>query len=194
MLSTVFLYSYRFPSKLTNRKPSSFEAFRAQKAMCGRECAQTRMNVCATKPESRSRMWHNSWREITGAKVDMDKRVANADAAIGKLKDGATILLVIWIVRYTGKFDCGGAEARNEESYTGKQQCRTGRFRNWIAAANASGEKMIATYVGENKLFEQLVLKGELEVELNPQGRWRNGCARVAQEFRRFSLRREWAR
>ncbi len=31
-------------------------------------------------------------------------------------------------------------------------------------------KKMIATYVGENKLFEQLVLGGEIEVELNPQG------------------------
>jgi 3-oxoacid CoA-transferase subunit A len=31
-------------------------------------------------------------------------------------------------------------------------------------------KKMISTYVGENKLFEQQVLSGELEVELNPQG------------------------
>lgn len=30
--------------------------------------------------------------------------------------------------------------------------------------------KMISTYVGENKLFEQLALSGELEVELVPQG------------------------
>src|SRR5262245_26840915 len=30
--------------------------------------------------------------------------------------------------------------------------------------------KIIATYVGENKLFEELVLAGELEVELIPQG------------------------
>ena len=30
--------------------------------------------------------------------------------------------------------------------------------------------KMIATYVGENRLFEELVLKGELQVELCPQG------------------------
>src|SRR5207245_9994212 len=29
---------------------------------------------------------------------------------------------------------------------------------------------MISTYVGENKLFEQLVMRGELELELNPQG------------------------
>jgi 3-oxoacid CoA-transferase A subunit len=31
-------------------------------------------------------------------------------------------------------------------------------------------KKMIASYVGENKLFEQLLLSGELEVELTPQG------------------------
>ena len=29
---------------------------------------------------------------------------------------------------------------------------------------------MISSYVGENKLFEQLVLSGELQVELTPQG------------------------
>jgi len=31
-------------------------------------------------------------------------------------------------------------------------------------------KKVIGTYVGENKLFEQLVLSGELELELSPQG------------------------
>src|SRR3984885_7226427 len=31
-------------------------------------------------------------------------------------------------------------------------------------------KKMISTYVGENKLFEQLVARGELQLELNPQG------------------------
>jgi 3-oxoacid CoA-transferase subunit A len=31
-------------------------------------------------------------------------------------------------------------------------------------------KKMISSYVGENKLFEQLVLSGELELELVPQG------------------------
>ena len=31
-------------------------------------------------------------------------------------------------------------------------------------------KKMISSYVGENKLFEQLYLSGELELELNPQG------------------------
>jgi 3-oxoacid CoA-transferase A subunit len=31
-------------------------------------------------------------------------------------------------------------------------------------------KKMISSYVGENKLFESLMLSGELEVELTPQG------------------------
>ena len=31
-------------------------------------------------------------------------------------------------------------------------------------------KKMISSYVGENKLFEQLLMSGELEVELTPQG------------------------
>jgi 3-oxoacid CoA-transferase subunit A len=35
---------------------------------------------------------------------------------------------------------------------------------------NRQVKKMISSYVGENKLFERLVLSGELQVELNPQG------------------------
>ncbi|MCL2453347.1 MAG: CoA transferase subunit A [Alphaproteobacteria bacterium] len=31
-------------------------------------------------------------------------------------------------------------------------------------------KKMVSSYVGENKLFEQLFLSGELELEFNPQG------------------------
>src|SRR5437016_14392619 len=47
--------------------------------------------------------------------------------------------------------------------------------------------KIIATYVGENQLFEKLALAGELEVELVPQGtfseRMRAGGAGVAAFF-----------
>src|SRR6202008_4322183 len=35
---------------------------------------------------------------------------------------------------------------------------------------NRHVKKMVSTYVGENKLFEQLVTSGELQLELNPQG------------------------
>ena len=101
----------------------------------------------------------------------MDKRVANADAAIEKVRDGATILM--------GGFGvCGIPE--NLIAALRRKGCK-----NLTVASNNAGvddfgiglllqnqqvKKMIATYVGENKLFETLVLKGELEVELNPQG------------------------
>src|SRR3546814_6047558 len=35
---------------------------------------------------------------------------------------------------------------------------------------NGQIAKMISSYVGENKLFEQLYMEGKLELELNPQG------------------------
>ncbi|UYW00941.1 CoA transferase subunit A [Flavobacterium agricola] len=41
-------------------------------------------------------------------------------------------------------------------------------------------KKMIASYVGENKLFERQMLSGELEVELTPQGTLAEKC-RAAQ-------------
>lgn len=39
-----------------------------------------------------------------------------------------------------------------------------------ILLANKQIKKMISSYVGENKIFEQQYLSGELEVELTPQG------------------------
>jgi 3-oxoacid CoA-transferase subunit A len=101
----------------------------------------------------------------------MDKRVANADAAIASIQDGATILL--------GGFGlCGIPE--NLIAALRKRGTR-----NLTLVSNNAGvddfgiglllqsnqvKKMIASYVGENKLFEQLALKKEIEVELNPQG------------------------
>jgi len=101
----------------------------------------------------------------------MDKRIESADAAIEKLQDGATILM--------GGFGlCGMPENLIEA-------VRRKGTKNLTIASNNAGvdgfgigllllnrqvKKMISTYVGENKLFEQLVLSGELQVELNPQG------------------------
>src|ERR1700683_348033 len=118
----------------------------------------------------------------------MDKRVANADAAITNLRDGATILM--------GGFGLCGIP---ENLIAAVQRAGT---RNLTIASNNAGvdgfgiglllqthqvKKMISTYVGENKLFEKLVLSGELEVELNPQGtlaeRIRAGGAGIAAFF-----------
>jgi 3-oxoacid CoA-transferase subunit A len=43
-------------------------------------------------------------------------------------------------------------------------------FGLWMLLDSRQIAKMISSYVGENKLFEQQYLSGELELELNPQG------------------------
>lgn len=48
--------------------------------------------------------------------------------------------------------------------------CGADGFGLWMLLNNGQIRKMISSYVGENKLFEQLYLSGELALELNPQG------------------------
>ncbi|KQY29965.1 succinyl-CoA--3-ketoacid-CoA transferase [Caulobacter sp. Root487D2Y] len=48
--------------------------------------------------------------------------------------------------------------------------CGADGFGLWQLLNNGQIRKMISSYVGENKLFEQLYLSGELALELNPQG------------------------
>jgi len=48
--------------------------------------------------------------------------------------------------------------------------CGADGFGLWALLNNRQIRKMISSYIGENKLFEQLYLSGELELELNPQG------------------------
>src|SRR6266481_1179961 len=48
--------------------------------------------------------------------------------------------------------------------------CGVDDFGLGVLLAGGQIRKMISSYVGENKLFEQLYLSGELELEFNPQG------------------------
>ena len=48
--------------------------------------------------------------------------------------------------------------------------CGADGFGLWVLLNNRQIRKMISSYIGDNKLFEQLYLAGELELELNPQG------------------------
>jgi 3-oxoacid CoA-transferase subunit A len=101
----------------------------------------------------------------------MDKRVANADAAIARVNDGVTILL--------GGFGLCGIPENLIDALRRKGA------RNLTLVSNNAGvddfgiglllqtkqvKKMVASYVGENRTFEQLALSKEIEVELNPQG------------------------
>lgn len=101
----------------------------------------------------------------------MDKRIANASVAIENLRDGMTILM--------GGFGlCGIPEnliaavrARGTKDLTVvSNNAGVDDFGIGLLLQTRQVKKMIATYVGENKLFERMVLNKELEVELNPQG------------------------
>jgi 3-oxoacid CoA-transferase subunit A len=48
--------------------------------------------------------------------------------------------------------------------------CGIDDFGLGVLLAGGQIRKMISSYVGENKLFEQLYLSGQLELEFNPQG------------------------
>ncbi len=101
----------------------------------------------------------------------MDKRVANADAAIARINDGATILL--------GGFGlCGIPEnliaalrRKGSKNLTLiSNNAGIDDFGIGILLQNKQVKKMIASYVGENHTFEKLAMSKELDVELNPQG------------------------
>ncbi|HEV2615239.1 MAG TPA: CoA transferase subunit A [Candidatus Acidoferrales bacterium] len=101
----------------------------------------------------------------------MDKRVANADVAIERVNDGATILV--------GGFGmCGVPEhllralkKRGTRNLTlVSNNAGTDNFGIGWLLESKQVKKMIASYVGENKRFEKLALSGEIEIELNPQG------------------------
>lgn len=55
-------------------------------------------------------------------------------------------------------------------------------------------KRMISSYVGENKLFAQQFLAGELELEFNPRARSPSGSGRAGPVFPRSSPRRASAR
>ena len=101
----------------------------------------------------------------------MNKVYPSAESAIFDLFDDATVMV--------GGFGlCGIPEnlieavrARGTRHLTvisnnaGVDGFGTGR---WLE--NRQIKKIIGTYIGDNKLYEELVMKGELEAELIPQG------------------------
>ena len=101
----------------------------------------------------------------------MNKVVANADAAIFDVEDGSSIMV--------GGFGlCGIPEnliqalvRKNVKNLTTiSNNAGVDGFGLGYLLANRQIKKHIGTYVGENKLLEEMVLKGELELELSPQG------------------------
>jgi 3-oxoacid CoA-transferase subunit A len=124
----------------------------------------------------------------------VDKVQTSAAAALdGLLFDGMTIM--------AGGFGLCGIpenliaairEAGVKDLTVISNNCGIDDFGLGILLAGGQIRKMISSYVGENKLFEQLYLSGELELEFNPQGtlaeRIRAGGAGIPAFFTRTGV------
>ncbi|WP_342602766.1 CoA transferase subunit A [Peribacillus sp. FSL E2-0159] len=101
----------------------------------------------------------------------MSKLLTSFDSAIQQIEDGATIIV--------GGFGLSGIPEKLIFALRNKgvkdltivsNNCGVDDWGLGLLLENKQIKKMIASYVGENKLFEQQFLSGELEVELVPQG------------------------
>ena len=101
----------------------------------------------------------------------LDKRVGSYAEALAGLTDGMTVL--------AGGFGLCGipenliAEIRRlgvKGLTVVSNNCGVDGFGLGVLLEDRQIRKMIASYVGENELFERQLLSGELEVELTPQG------------------------
>ncbi|MGZ3315488.1 MAG: CoA transferase subunit A [Caulobacteraceae bacterium] len=102
----------------------------------------------------------------------VNKVYENAHAALdGLLFDGMTIM--------SGGFGLSGnpetlidqlLKSGVKDLTVVSNNCGADGFGLWTLLNARQIRKMISSYVGENKLFEQLYLSGELELELKPQG------------------------
>lgn len=100
-----------------------------------------------------------------------DKRVSSYAEALEGLQDGMTVL--------AGGFGLCGipenliAEIKRKgtrDLTVVSNNCGVDGFGLGLLLEDRQIRKMIASYVGENALFERQLLDGELEVELTPQG------------------------
>ncbi len=101
----------------------------------------------------------------------MNKVYESAAKAIEGIEDGMTLM--------SGGFGlCGNPEnliaalrqRGTKDLVVISNNCGTDDYGLGVLLKNRQIRKMISSYVGENKNFEQQFLSGELEVELNPQG------------------------
>src|SRR5205814_10288020 len=101
----------------------------------------------------------------------LNKVVSDADEAIREIRDGASIMI--------GGFGlCGNTEnliralvKKGVKNLTTiSNNAGVDGFGVGLLLAAGQIRKHIGTYVGENKLLEQMVLTGKMELELVPQG------------------------
>jgi 3-oxoacid CoA-transferase subunit A len=129
--------------------------------MCRHRLAIVRRRGNHTAPQ------HRQGNAVADSKVYQDA----TSALSGLLFDGMTIM--------SGGFGlCGNPEngiaalraAGVKDITVISNNCGADNYGLYVLLANGQIRKMVSSYVGENKLFEELYLTGKLELELNPQG------------------------
>lgn len=103
---------------------------------------------------------------MTSAKV-----AASAAEALRDVGDGATVAVGGFGLCGIPQDAIGALRERGVAGLTVvSNNCGVDDFGLGLLLENRQIAKMVASYVGENKRFEQQLLSGELEVELIPQG------------------------
>ena len=91
--------------------------------------------------------------------------------AVADIEDGATLIVGgFGLCGIPEKAIAALREKGSRELTVVSNNCGVDDFGLGILLANNQVARMVASYVGENKVFEQQYLSGELDVELVPQG------------------------
>ncbi|MFJ8246348.1 CoA transferase subunit A [Peribacillus asahii] len=91
--------------------------------------------------------------------------------AVSDIKDGSTIIVGGFGLSGIPEYSIQALKEQGTKDLTVvSNNCGVDDWGLGLLLANKQIKKMVASYVGENKIFEQQYLSGELEVELTPQG------------------------
>ena len=101
----------------------------------------------------------------------MGKVISSLDDVLQQIENGATIAVGgFGLSGIPEKLIVGLREQGAKDLTIVSNNCGVDDWGLGLLLENKQIKKMMASYVGENKLFEQQFLSGELEVELIPQG------------------------
>jgi 3-oxoacid CoA-transferase subunit A len=99
------------------------------------------------------------------------KIVDSVSQAVQDIHDGATLIVGgFGLCGIPENLIAGLRETGVKDLTVVSNNCGVDNWGLGILLANKQIRKMVSSYVGENKTFEQQFLSGELEVELVPQG------------------------
>ncbi|WP_010632022.1 CoA transferase subunit A [Sporolactobacillus vineae] len=101
----------------------------------------------------------------------MNKVISSAEEAVSTIQDGSTLIVGgFGLCGIPENLIRGLCESGVRDLTVVSNNCGVDDWGLGLLLENRQIRKMIASYIGENKRFEQQFLRGEIEVELVPQG------------------------